>query len=589
MSDSAYTGMDAGERAKAYQNLLDLMRDPDDEIIEQVGYILPVYLADQDPTCRSIAVSLCDAYLKSGSDDIDYESVAKLLVKHCLGTSETVTDLAASDIEICMRNSTQDVANILFQDIAMRPTPVVVRIIAIVVSFLANLTSRDKDIVNMFKGKLEPLATHPDFEETVHKEAASAIDAAKIVLGSDLDTVTTPQRAARTDDADRWIHLVESGNWKDRKIGYEELLDSLCETSDLKKIEKHFLIQAGVEKYALCECLVAQIIEKMACVFKAQLLRKVREYMNPILSALKSKRQSRIQTFQKAMDAIAQNVVPSPYEQPFLEILLGMMKSTLAQLREESLNFIQRIGTARLSQPVKEQISAMASDQLPAIRKLAQALMPAPEPAHQAAPPAPPSKPTTAKREGRKKGTIQSLQAAWNNWVNPETLEQLQNSGQWVAVTKGMEQLKKQFEEDPSQVSAVVGGFATLFTGKTFTPKVMANIMGDLLFYMRYDPDRLSDEALTQAVAFCLDKMQDKKYENQVCELLDTVSETRSAEFVFQLLYPHLTAKNPAVPLRIVQYFHHNLSTYRADAGVNMQELAEQVKPLFTHANLQIR
>ena len=585
MSDNE--GLDAGQRAKAYQRLLDLMVDPDDEIIEQVGHVLPTYLADQDPDCQSIAVSLCDVYLKSGYDDIDYEHIAALLAKHCLGSSQTITDLAASDIEICLRNSTMDVVNILFQDIAMKPTPVVVRIIAIFVSFLAGLTSKDEKIVNAIKSRLEPLATHPDFEEPVHKEAASAIDAAKIVLGSDLDTLSSPQKAQKQATTEKWIHLVESGNWKDRKIGYEELLESLSESSDLKVIEKHFLIPAGVEKYTLCEVLVAQIIDKMACVFKSQLLRKLREYTNPIITLLKSKRQSRIQTFQKALDSIAQNVVPSPYEQPFLEILMNMMKSTSAQLREESLNFIQRIGTAKLTQPVKEQISLMTSDQLPAIRKLAQAIVPAAEQSHQQPPPA--SKPTTAKREGRKKGTVQSMQAAWNNWVDPDTLELLQNSGQWVAVTKGLEQLKSQFEEDPSQVAAVVGGFASLFTGKTFTPKVMANIMGDLLFYLRYEPDKVSDEALTQTVTFCLDKIQDKKYENQVYELLDTVAETRNAEFVFQLFYPHLTAKNPTIPLRIVQYFSHHLSTYRADAGINIAELSEQIKPLFTHANLQIR
>lgn len=575
---------DAETRALAYQELLDLMRDPDDDIITEVERVLPSYLSDQNPRCQGLALSICDMYLKSGYDDIDYDRIVLLLIKHCLNGPQQNADVAASEIETCLRNSTDSVVNVLFQDLAARPTNVVIKIIAIIVSFMANLTAKDAHTVNMIKMRLEPLATHIDFEESVHKEAASAIAAAKIILGNDMDTVMSPKRAEKKAAVERWIQLIESRNWKDRKVGYEELLDHLSEESDLRLIEKYFLIQAGVEKYTLCEVLVAQIIDKMACVFKNQLLRKLREYMNPIINLLKSKRQSRMQTFQKALDSIAVNVAPSPYEQPFLEILLSMMKSTSAQLREESLNFIQRMGTAKMTQPVKDQVNAMMSDQLPSIRKLAQALCPAEQGRHVQA-----SRPVSSKREIRKKGTVQGLQSAWNNWVEPETLELLQNTSQWVAVTKGLEQLKRQFEEDPSQLSAVVGGFSSMFIGKTFTPKVMASIMGDLLFYMRYDPEKLSDEALQQTVAFSLDKIQDKKFENQVYEILDTVAETNSAEFVFQLLYPHLSAKNPTIPLRITQYFHHHLETYGADAGINVQELSDQLKPLFTHANLQIR
>ena len=311
MSESE--AQEAEKRAVAYQELLDLMRDPDEDIIAEVERVLPSYLADPSTKCQGIALSISDLYIKSGYDDIDYDRTVMLLIKHCLNGPQTIADTAASEIETCLKNSTESVINVLFQDLAVKPTTVVIKIIAILVSYMANLTAKDAHVVNMIKMRLEPLAIHPDYEEPVHKEAASAIAAAKIVLGNDLDTVMSPKRAEKKAAVERWIQLVESRNWKDRKVGYEELLDHLSEDSDLKLIEKHFLIQAGVEKYTLCEVLVAQIIDKMAVTFKGQLLRKLREYTNPIINLLKSKRQSRMQTFQKALDSSVEFSVRKQY------------------------------------------------------------------------------------------------------------------------------------------------------------------------------------------------------------------------------------------------------------------------------------
>jgi hypothetical protein len=83
----------------------------------------------------------------------------------------------------------------------------------------------------------------------------------------------------------------------------------------------------------MCEVLVAQIIEKLAIIFNGQLARKLREYVSPVLAVLQSKRRSRTQVFQHALDTIALNVVSSPFEPPFIEHLLRMMTSTSVQLR----------------------------------------------------------------------------------------------------------------------------------------------------------------------------------------------------------------------------------------------------------------
>jgi hypothetical protein len=83
-------------------------------------------------------------------------------------------------------------------------------------------------------------------------------------------------------------------------------------------------------------------------------------------------------------------------------------------------------------------------------------------------------------------------------------------------VTKGLTELKRQFDADPSQPSAVVIGVSLLFVGKTFTPKVRSQIMTSLLSHMRTDPEKLSDDPVTCAAQFAVDKLQDKRFESPV-------------------------------------------------------------------------
>jgi hypothetical protein len=113
----------------------------------------------------------------------------------------------------------------------------------------------------------------------------------------------------------------------------------------------------------------------------------------------------------------------------------------------------------------------------------------------------------------RKKPQHQHGQQSWETWVEPATLELLNNSSSWTAVTKGLTELKRQFDGDPSQPSAVVIGVSSLFIGKTFTTKVMSQIMAGLLSCMRPDQEKLSDDAVTCATQFAVDKLQDKRFE----------------------------------------------------------------------------
>jgi hypothetical protein len=70
---------------------------------------------------------------------------------------------------------------------------------------------------------------------------------------------------------------------------------------------------------------------------------------------------------------------------------------------------------------------------------------------------------------------------------------------------------------------------------------------------------------------------------------LDLVCETNSAQFVFQILYANLTAKNPTVPLRIASFIAHHLETYGSDEGINLVELADMLLLLFSHGDLAVR
>ena len=80
-------------------------------------------------------------------------------------------------------------------------------------------------------------------------------------------------------------------------------------------------------------------------------MRKLNEYVTPVINLLSQKHISKQQT-QNAFDALALNVVASPYEPPFLEHLLKMMKSSSVKLKKESISFVSRCNITPLSSQI---------------------------------------------------------------------------------------------------------------------------------------------------------------------------------------------------------------------------------------------
>lgn len=628
-------------RLKAYQNILQMMINPSDELLSQLLSNLPNYIADIHPNCQRVALLICEKFFEV-SPYINYPQISQVLINNCLGAKQQSVDLAISLISKCLHENRKEVTQQLFSSLEKKATPVILSVISIIVAHLATLTSQDAQEAFNIIEHLKPLLNNPDTK--VVKEAESAIAAAKFVAGSDLDTLNSSvsnvnggnsgeidsnsnninsDMKPKIDDQ-HWISLISSSNWKDRKIGYEELLNSIDETSRFNVIEHNFVVPAGTEKNMICEGVVVQIIEKLAITFKSMLFKKLQGYVNPIINIMSQKRQqSRILALQNAFDAIALNVVSSPYEPPFVDFLLKMLTSQSPRLKEEGIAFLIRCNVTPISNSVIDALQQLTSDPSHSIRESASnayKLKCGNNPAqgggngnpgnYQGDRNSPHSDANEAndkpeitrstksksnrlvspdvRRQSRRKQSIQSTKAAWENWVNPETL-QLLGATQWGMVTKGLDALQNQFEQDPSQPSAVVVGLSSMFMGKTFTPKVMVNLMQHLLNYMKYDPEKLTDDALTYAVNFAVDKIQDKRFEQPVFEILDSAAEANSAQFVFQILYQQLPVKNPAIPNRILTYFAHHLANYEINAGINIEEFAQQIQPLFNHSDQSVR
>ena len=592
-------------RIKAYENILQMMANPSEELLDQLYTELPKYLSDDNVSCLRTALLICEKYFKA-AQDIDYVAIASVLIDNCLNQKQQIVDSAINIISLCLKEEREAVTAKLFDGLIEKPPQIILAVISIIVAHLANLTSKDAEEATNIIEEMKPLTKYED--KKIAKEAKAAIAAAKFVCGTDMDTLGTSigtdpspeaeaKKAAKQEEQ-RWAQLLTSSNWKDRKIGYEELLESIDESSQLQSIEHHFLIPAGTEKNVVCEGIVVQIIVQLSEIFKTQLARKLREYITPIINMLMQKRQSKLQVLQSAFDTVAQNVVSSPYEPPFCEHLLKMMQGQSVRLKEEAVAFIMRWPVKTLSAPISSALQALTSDPAATVRELAsnafKQIYGTEEAPQKEVVIAEPEKPKQ-KRAGSpevirsaKRRSMQSSKAAWENWVDPETLKLL-NSGQWVSVTNGLEALQRQFEEDPSHPSVVVMGLASLFTGKTFTPKVMQNLMQNLLHYLRYAPDKTTDEALSATITFALDKIQDKRFEQPIFEILDTCAECQSTQFVFQAMYPYLGVKNPILPLRVVSYFAYHLKQYGKDASLNMEEFANQLKPAFSHSDSAIR
>lgn len=625
-------------RLKAYQNIYQMMINPSKELLTQLLSNLPNYLSDIHPNCQQIALLICEKFFEV-SPYVNYPQISHVLINNCLGSKQQSVDLAISLISKCLRENRKEVMDQLINGLEKKGTQIILNVISIIVAHLATLTSQNTEEALDIIAKLKPLLKHPD--QKVVKEVESAIAAAKFVAGSDPDTLinSTSNPNLLNDDAidsnsnnaayeskpkiddSHWIALISSSVWKDRKIGYEELLNSIDESSKFNVIEHNFVVPASTEKNLMCEGVVVQIIEKLAITFKSQLFKKLQSYVNPIINIMsqKKRQQSRIVALQNAFDAISLNVVSSPYEPPFSDFLLKMMTSQSPRLKEEAIAFIVRCPVTPISQPIVEALQQLTSDPSQTIREAATNAFKLKCQSYATSQSANIGGSSSAaalsdgneigdiprsqnkrenkgnknispdvRRSSRRKQSIQNAKIAWENWVLPETL-QLLGGSQWQMVTKGLDALQNQFEQDPSQPSAVVAGLSSMFMGKTFTPKVMVNLMQHLLGYMKADPEKLTDESLTAAINFAIDKIQDKRFELQVFEILDTAAETNSAQFVFQILYQQLSAKNPIIPNRMLTYFAHHLSEYESNAGINLEEFSNQIQPLFNHSDASVR
>jgi hypothetical protein len=74
---------EAGEwesRLKAYQHILDLMRDPSHELLVQLQRDLPISLADIHPACQAVVLLIGDVYLKRDFDGVNYSQIATVLI-----------------------------------------------------------------------------------------------------------------------------------------------------------------------------------------------------------------------------------------------------------------------------------------------------------------------------------------------------------------------------------------------------------------------------------------------------------------------------------------------------------------------------
>lgn len=597
-------------RQKAYEGILQYMANPTQQLLNQLHRVLPSYIADSNPNCQRIALSICEMFFKA-ANNINYPQFSQVLIDKCLESKQQITDTANGLILQCLKADTEKVTDQLFNNIQNRSTAYIQSVLSIIVAHLAALTTKDAKEALMLNDRLEPLLEYKD--SSIRKDVAAAIASCRFVAGTDADTLgasmTDPyvpnsdyspkekKSQIKVDDK-HWATLISNDNWKDRKMGYEELLCSLDEDSNLQTIEHYFLVQAGAEKHIICEGIVVQIIEKMANIFKTQLARKLTNYINPIINMMTAKRQSRITSLQKAFDAVATNAVSSPYETPFVEHLLKMMNSSSTRLKEEAIAFIQRCPVYPISSPVMDSLKSLTSDPAVSVREAATSAIGTQKPEKVEVSFQAPNRSKSSRRENandqvrassRRRVSIQNAQATWQAWVDPETLKLLQSTGQWTSIQKGLELLRQQFDEDPSQPSAVVHGLCSLFLGKTFTPKVMANLLSSIEYYLRSEPEKISDEAYVSAVNFSLDKIQEKRFEQSVFEILDIAAENNSAQFVFSILYPHLSAKNPIIPQRIATYFAHHLNLYKRDAGINIEDFANQIKPLFTHNDPGVR
>ena len=606
---------DAKAREASYSHVLEYMENPTSELLDSLRLQLPRFLCDSNSSCQRIALSICDQFFKH-STDINYAEYADILLHNCFKNHPEHT---MSLVDQCFRADYSGVSPLVYENMVNRPPSEIKYILAIIISYLATLNQKEANEVNDIIKHVTPLTNNKD--ESIRKEAIAAIDSAKIVCGQDVEVSMSEDGSTPK----TWQALLKSENWKERKQGYTLLLDLIQEPNSkavsLISVDKGFYTPAASEKHIACMNIVLDIISRMAVIFKSQMARKLREYLSIIINMMSQRKNPRLTSLQSSFDDIAACVVSNPFEPPFLEQFLKMINSSNARLKEEALLFISRNSNYHMTNQINEIVKNLTSDPSQNIRELATAVLNGTTPNLSTSTSNIPSlsstisyinnnnlndsndssdlsrtqrtrskSPENLKRTFRsKKAIAQNLQSQFNSWINSETLELL-NSSQWISVTKGLENLRKQFDTNKTDKSAVVSGLTSLFTGRTFTPKVMTNLFQNVQYYLAYsDNTKLNDESVVSTVNFCIDKIVDKRFETTIFDILETCCSLTSSGFVFDQLFPQTSNKNPVVISRVVSFLAYHIEKVGSTSNINFNEVANQIKPLFTHGDPNVR
>jgi len=181
-----------------------------------------------------------------------------------------------------------------------------------------------------------------------------------------------------------------------------------------------------------------------------------------------------------------------------------------------------------------------------------------------------------------------SNSSSWVLWADTELLTNLE-SPKWQAVVEGLESIRKKYQEAESSSGAIAYGLTTVFVNRTFAPKVMNQILESILFFLKEDHDQICEETYNSTLSFFLDKVSDKRHEDCLFSIMDQIGESNSFNSVYKSLYNHLNAKNPVLPSRILSYICYTIKQYGRSFEIDQVELSENLKPLCSHADPNVR
>lgn len=108
-------------RQKAYEGILQYMANPTQQLLNQLHRVLPSYIADSNPNCQRIALSICEMFFKA-ANNINYPQFSQVLIDKCLESKQQITDTANGLILQCLKADTEKVTDQLFNNIQNRST-----------------------------------------------------------------------------------------------------------------------------------------------------------------------------------------------------------------------------------------------------------------------------------------------------------------------------------------------------------------------------------------------------------------------------------------------------------------------------------